>query len=267
MNSKGLRQTFLEQGWVAFPPEPSVDEWCASVRSDALAKAQDPEERVRWLRHGGTWFAGVNALGADEAGRVGGGPPLQGQAMSYAKTLYGPAKLDPGQVSVIYPGYPKRDPSESNQAHNFRLRRDAAHVDGLLPTGAERRRKMQEPHAWILGIGLTAQDQGASPLVVWSGSHKIMQRAFAKALETRDPAEWHTLDMTETYHAARRACFETCPRVPLPSAPGATHLLHRLTLHGVAPWDDTAIAGPDGRAIVYFRPAAPQPPEGWLTLP
>jgi len=36
--------------------------------------------------------------------------------------------------------------------------------------------------------------------------------------------------------------------------PGEATLLHRLTLHGVAPWAAGVTAPPEGRIIAYFRP-------------
>jgi len=43
----------------------------------------------------------------------------------------------------------------------------------------------------------------------------------------------------------------------LPAAPGQAYLLHRLALHGVAPWADGAEASADGRMVAYFRPILP----------
>ncbi|MBE0554438.1 MAG: hypothetical protein IH625_12180, partial [Rhodobacteraceae bacterium] len=43
-------------------------------------------------------------------------------------------------------------------------------------------------------------------------------------------------------------------------------LMHRLCLHGVAPWADGAIAAPEGRVIAYFRPELASVAD-WLTAP
>jgi hypothetical protein len=95
-----------------------------------------------------------------------------------------------------------------------------------------------------------------------------MRRAFAEALSGIDPRDWPQVDLTETYQAARRAAFETCRRVPLAAPPGAAMLIHRMTLHGVAPWADGAEAPPEGRMIAYFRPEFPDPARAdWLTAP
>jgi len=53
---------------------------------------------------------------------------------------------------------------------------------------------------------------------------------------------------------------------PAEIAPGEAYLVHRFALHGVAPWDEDAKAGPDGRMIAYFRPELPD--RGlWLNAP
>ena len=48
--------------------------------------------------------------------------------------------------------------------------------------------------------------------------------------------------------------FDTCKRVEVTARPGEAYLVHRLALHGTAPWRDSAESGTDGRMIVYFRP-------------
>ena len=72
--------------------------------------------------------------------------------------------------------------------------------------------------------------------------------------------------MTTAYAAARREVFQTCRRVTLPARPGEAMLMHRLTLHGVAPWAAGAQAAPEGRIIAYFRPQLPDV-ASWLTRP
>ena len=78
-------------------------------------------------------------------------------------------------------GYPKPRKGESESAFRYRLNRDAAHVDGLLPVGAHRQRMLKEPHAYVLGLPLNESAAGASPLVVWEGSHVIMAEVFLTA--------------------------------------------------------------------------------------
>ena len=80
-------------------------------------------------------------------------------------------------------------------------------------------------------------------------------------------AEWPDADLTEVYQAARREAFETCARVTLPTRPGTAYLVHRLALHGVAPWGHGATAPPEGRMIAYFRPEFPTGTRDWLEAP
>jgi hypothetical protein len=137
-----------------------------------------------------------------------------------------------------------------------------------LAVGDARRRMLRERHAYILGVPLTQAGPGASPMVVWEGSHHIMRRAFAGALEQVVPRDWGTVDLTEIYQAARREAFETCARVPLPAGPGAAYLVHRMALHGVAPWEAEAKAPPEGRMVAYFRPEFEDSSRAdWLHLP
>jgi len=134
----------------------------------------------------------------------------------------------------------------------FRRDRDAAHVDGLLPEGPKRRRHLREAHGFVLGLPLNATSAQASPMVVWEGSHLLMRAAFEAALKGVDPADWGEVDLTDIYQETRRTCFETCKRVEIHATPGEAYLVHRLALHGVAPWG--AGAADAGRMIAYFRP-------------
>lgn len=258
---------FFGPGWVRFGPDPAVLDWLDHARPAAL-KALSEKENAQWWRCGGTWFAGVNVLANDAAGRVGGGPVLGGVAMDFiADVLHLSLPLHPGQVSVTRPGYPKPSTEESAAAFRYRRDRDAAHVDGLLPIGPDRRRMIREPHGFILGLPVTDSAPDAAPLVVWEGSHHIMRRAFAAALAGHDPADGPDVDVTDAYHAARRTVFDTCRRVAIPARPGEAILVHRLALHGVAPWAEGAGAETAGRAITYFRPELPGSVGEWLSAP
>ncbi len=257
---------FRHHGYLRFAADAATRGWAAQAHRHALAAARDPGQ-AHWLRCGGTWFVGVDALPNDSEGRVAGGPPLGGAAMDFIRDdLQRDLPLHRAQVSVCYPGYPLPSPEESEAAFGFRRRRDAAHVDGLLAEGLGKRRCLKEPHAWILGVALTAQSPDASPLTVWEGSHHIMGQAFA-AVFTGQPAEiWRDIDLTEAYQQARRQVFAECRRVVLPSGPGEAVLLHRHLVHGVAAWGEHATAPPEGRMIAYFRPEFPAIAD-WLEAP
>jgi len=267
---------FFTNGWCRFAFDSKIAAWADHVRPQAGAAVGAPEN-TEWLRYGGTWFAGVNVLGNDETGRVGpDGPALAGAPVAFiAETLGLTAARDylwdRGQVSVCYPGYPKTMTGETEGARRYRLKRDAAHLDGLMAEGERRRRYLREHHAFILGIPLTDAGTGASPLVVWEGSHTMIRAAFSTRFDGLAPGTWNDVDVTEVYQTVRRDIFERCRRIAVHARPGESYLLHRHTLHGVAPWGDGATAEPDGRMIVYFRPAFsaknPSGPEAWLTAP
>jgi hypothetical protein len=267
----GKARQFFQRGWCAFGHDPVLADWAEAVRPVAAATLYDPDLRSRWLRCGGTWFAGVNALPNDAAGAVPGQnvPPLAGVAVDFIGRTLGLDGIawDKAQVSICFPGYPQPWDSESEAAFRFRRDRDAAHVDGLRRSEPGRRRKLNESHAFILGIPLTKTRPDAAPFTVYEGSHEVMRRAFRARLERIAAADWGQEDVTDAYVAARREALEACARVPVHANPGQAYLAHRLVLHGVAPWGASTETGP--RMIVYFRPelAAGQGQDWWLEAP
>lgn len=263
-----LADTFFQRGWVAFDTDAAIADWVARVRPVADRLLADPAHRAAWLRCGGTWFAGVNILPNTPDGSVdeAGAPALDGSPIRFAADVLGLSGFawDKAQVSVCLPGYPQPWAGESEAAFRFRRNRDAAHVDGLL-RDAERRRSLGEVHGFILGLPLNAADPGAAPMVVYEGSHEIMRAALRDRFAGIAPQDWAAEDITDAYTAARRHCFDVCPRVPVHVLPGQAYIVHRLALHGVAPWT----AGTDARIIAYFRPD-PFPgalPDWWLDRP
>lgn len=259
-----LRDSFLTDGYLRFAADAASLAWARHARPFAAAAARDPAQ-AEWLRCGGTWFVGVDALPNDAQGTVAGGPPLAGAAVDFLRTELGfELPLHRAQVSICYPGYPQPSAEESPAAYNFRRNRDAAHVDGLHGEGPEKRRFLKEPHAYVLGITLTEQSPDAAPLTVWKGSHHIMTAMFAKVLAGHAPESWKDVDVTDAYQAARREAFASCERFALPTAPGEAVLVHRHLLHGVAPWGEGASGAPDGRMIAYFRPEFARPGD-WLS--
>ncbi len=246
---------FFDKGWQRFAFDPALAGWVDHVLPAARATVTDPAF-AEWHRCQGTWFVGVNALPNDEVGRVGSGPCLSGVALDFLHRALNMVdiKLDRAQVSVCYPGYPKPLEGESEANFAFRRDRDAAHVDGLRKQGDDRRRFLLENHGFILGIPLVETGAGASPLVVWEGSHHLIREAFEAAYAGIEPTEWPSLDITEVYKETRRRIFKTCKRVAIHAKPGESYVLHRLALHGISPWDEGAEAGTDGRMIAYFRP-------------
>lgn len=237
------------RGWQKLGPDPRLAAWARAALPAAItAIAQSAEP---W-RCGGTWFVGVDALPNDTDGRVG------GIALPWQALPIDPLPLHRAQLSTLRPGYPLPSSDESPAAFAFRRDRDAAHLDGLLPHGPDKRRKIVEPHAWILGIALNDCGAGASPLVVWEGSHAVMQNALRAALAGHPPETLAEVDVTEAYQAARKTVFAQCRRREVPIKPGEATLLHRHLIHGVAPWVPGSIAPSEGRIIAYFRPELAQ---------
>ena len=233
-----------DAGYVVLDHDRDVLAWAEAARDVGLKVLADDTSR----RHGGTWFVGVDALPNKADGSIA-GVPLAGSFLDHVK----PQEVwHQAQLSVVFPGYPCKDADESDAAHRFRLNRDAAHVDGLLPEGAERRRHLREPHSFILGLPL--DDCPASPLVVWRGSHHLIGTAFRAAFEGLSADQWGEIDVTDVYQAARREAFAHCERLELPLRRGQAVVLHRHLLHGVAPWQ-VETEHPH-RMIAYFRPQA-----------
>ena len=259
-----MSKGFFERGWHVFPNEPAVEDWAAVALEDARRALSDPS-LDHWYQCERTWFVGLDALSNDGNGRIDGGAALSGAAVDFINEyLGGWPELHRAQVSGVFPGYPRPRDGESDSAFRYRRNRDAAHVDGVIGLGQPKRRFVQEPHQFILGIPLTTASVGAAPLVVWEGSHLIMQRAFTAAFEGVPDQAMTRLDVTEVYQAARREVFETCARVPLPCRPGTSILVHRMTLHGVAAWERDARSAPDGRLITYFRPPMSGGVRAWI---
>jgi hypothetical protein len=236
-----VTEALAEDGFVVFDWNAEAATWAEAAYKVALTVLAGDGER----RHDGTWFVGVDALPNAKDGSVS-GVPLRGPFLDHIKR---PEIWHAAQLSVVFPGYPRQDAGESDAAHRYRSRRDAAHVDGLLPEGPEKRRHLREPHGFILGLPLN--DCAASPLVVWKGSHRLMQESFVRAFDGFAPEGWGDVDVTDVYQETRREVFDTCERVEIQAAPGQAILLDRHLLHGVAPW---GTASGEMRMIAYFRP-------------
>lgn len=245
----------MVRGWRRIGPHPAIADWARAAHPLAVAALKATDEPSRC---GGTWAVGLDLLPNGPDGAVG------QVALPWAVLGLAPVALHRAQLSTVHPGYPRPSAEETPAAFRFRQTRDSAHLDGLLPIGPQRRRMVKEPHGWILGLPLTASD--ASPLVVWEGSHLVMQAALRRALAPHPPQTWDEVDVTEPYQAARAEVFRTCARVELPGAPGEAVILHRHLIHGVAPWAEGATAPPEGRIVAYFRPLMPSV-AAWLDAP
>ena len=247
---------FERDGVTVLRGDPGRRAWAGAARAVADRVLTDWAGRADQWRNGRTWFVGVDALPNAEDGAVQ-GVALPLDLIAVAGWSAG-ERFHRAQLSVVFPGYPRRDGTETEAAHRYRINRAAAHVDGLHGEGAAKRRYLREPHRFILGIALDGCR--AAPLVVWPGSHRRMRAALVAGVGERVPAE---VDLTDAYVAARRGVFEAIEPVALPMAAGDAVLLHRHMLHGVAPWDAAVAEGADARRIAYFRPVLRDPAQ-WL---
>ncbi len=256
---------YTVRGWTVFEPEPAMLTWAQACAPVAAQLSGDPEH-AHWWRCDGTWFAGVNVLpnaadGSVIESRV---PILSGAAISFVRDSlgYGAFAFDAAQISIVTSGYPRQGIEETDAAFRYRVKRFAAHVDGLERIMPDRRRKLSETHGFLLGIPLgdTTAEEGA--FVVWEGSHEVMRSAFRARFKGIPSSDWRSLDITDAYTEARRHVFETCTPVELAPGLGSAYVMHPLAVHGVAPW-----RGPDNapRAIAYFRPDTfESDPQKWL---
>ena len=258
---------FFTKSWCRFQFDPKLLDWVQKALPFARESVVNPANQD-WLRCGGTWFAGVNVLPNAGDGSLPACQKLDCEAVDFINHALGLSEFawDAGQVSICYPDYPQTMESESEAAFRFRRDRDAAHVDGLLPEGTDRRRHLREYHGFILGIPMVEFGSGASPFVVWEGSHEVVRQEFKQCFADISPEQWGEKDVTEIYHQARYKVFEHCRRVEIFARPGEAYLAHRLSVHGIAPWQKGAAATADGRMICYFRPEIGGP-EDWLYYP
>lgn len=261
------KKQFFELGWCRFGFDAAVKQWVDTSLPYAR-QARHDRQHAQWLRCGGTWFAGVNVLPNRANSSLPDGPVISGEAIDFIHTILKIPQFDwdKAQVSICYPGYPQPMPSESEAAFRFRRDRDAAHVDGFLPEGPQRRRHLREYHGFILGIPMVKHSKQASPLVVWEGSHELVRSAMKSRFNKLAPSQWGEEDITEAYHAVREQIFKQCRRLVLSAEPGEAYLVHRLALHGISPWLAGAEASADGRMICYFRPEIGGA-ETWLLSP
>ena len=250
-----LAKQYFTLGWCSFPSDEGIRNW-VSHTLPVTKGIVNSAENSHWMRYQNTWFAGVNVLTNDAEGRVTDGPRLQGNITEFIYNILHlkTDNLDKGQISVCFAGYPKPMQAETEATFRYRLNRDAAHLDGLLAVGLQRRRYLREPHSYILAIPLVESPKDAAPFVVWEKSHEIIKQEFQKIYNSIRQDQWHDIDVTQAYQEMRKHIFEHCRRVAISVSPGETYLVHRHCLHGMAPWPKTIPNTADGRMICYFRP-------------
>lgn len=246
--------TYQQNGWCKFAADEQILEWTEHAQPAVKSAIKDTHNQ-HWFRYQNTWFVGVNALPNDSYGRVLGGPPLQGAAANFIQQKLGRdiSKLDQAQISAMYPGYPKPSETEPTASFNYRVKRDAAHVDGLLRESNGTARYAQEFHEYILAISMTHNDSGSSPFVVWQGSHNLFNAEFSRFFDGYSTDQIAKMDLSECYKSIRKTVFNTCKRVELPLKYGECVVAHRMLLHGTAPWQED-INDNQPRILCFFRP-------------
>ncbi|HCH23546.1 MAG TPA: hypothetical protein DE179_04550 [Oceanospirillaceae bacterium] len=252
-------------GWAQLPASAELKAWQKHTLPIAIQRMQAPDLK-QWWRYQNTWFAGVNALPNDATGAVAKGPSLPTGLLKQLTNYVDCTELalDQAQISACLPGYPQASASESSASFQYRKQRYAAHFDGLRPLGPERRRHLTEQHSFILGIPLSSHLPEAGPVMVWPGSHKLVQAWLQTELAQVPEQHWSEKDITDGYQLVRRHILETIQPEPIYAPLGGAYLIHRHALHGQGLWPkNTANVGKNGRIIAYFRPLL-HTPHNWL---
>ena len=249
-------QQFVQQGWTQLPVSAELTAWQEQTLPTAIACMQAPEFQ-QWWRYQDTWFVGVNALPNDASGALANGPTLPAKLLHLLANYVGCAslELDQAQISACMPGYPKTSTDESIASFAFRTQHYAAHLDGLRPLGPQRQRHLTEQHSFILGIPLSSHLPEAGPVMVWPGSHKLVQSWLQSELSHLPAEQWQEQDLTKSYQSVRKHILETIEPVPIHVPQGGAYLIHRHTIHGQGLWPENVDnVGKQGRIIAYFRP-------------
>ena len=269
-HSISIWKSFLANGWLKFDYDHKIYHWVNVAKKKVFNRYNSGDFGWNNFRCGNTWFVGVNFLGNDKTASLN-GACFEGIPVTEIKSYFGHniKYWDEAQVSICWPNYPLQSDNETHNAFNFRVNRYAAHVDGILPFGREKRRFLKDPHAFIFGIPITYCDYKTAPVVVWEGSHLIMREAFKRTYNASDSKNWDKIDVTNVYQKARSRVFETCQMKRLYVNLGESYLIDRLAVHGIAPWEPrepkkNGVSTKDiknqpeiknGRAVIYFRPS------------
>ncbi len=248
---------YQRDGWYQFSADDQILGWLESIQT-VVGQAIAAPQNQHWWRYQGTWFVGVNVLPNDGRGRVNAGPTLTGAAANFlAKYLKADlGAFDKAQLSIVRAGYPQADKHETKAALAYRRDRDAAHIDGLLKDAVAAGRYAREYHHYLWAIALHDGSLCTSPLVVWRGSHRLIQDSFRRFFADKDIESISQYDVSECYAATRKQVFEQCERVALPLQRGQSVVAHRFLLHGTAPWSRSqrGIKQTDARGLCFFRP-------------
>ena len=259
---------FQQKGWRFLDDDGEFRPWINAAKRNIVSKFKNKQYDMGQLRSGSTWFVGINFLDNGPKGDIK-GVPFSSKIQSDIRRQFGSLIecWDQGQVSICWPGYPRRDLTETLNSFKYRVKKYASHVDGLIPTGNKRRRFAREFHAFILGIPIINSTSHSAPIIVWEGSHLIFRDLFKTLYSGLSEFEVNNLDITEIYQECRRKVFSTCSASIVCCDKNRPYILDRHRLHGVLPWvdatrnlsvtSDTPRSEIDplaGRAVIYFRP-------------
>jgi hypothetical protein len=253
------------QGWVQLPVSTELEAWQNHALPLAL-QCMQARDLQHWWRYQKTWFVGVNALSNDSTGALDTGPSLPTGLLKQLTDYVACTRLDldQAQVSACMPGYPKASPNEPTTSFAFRNTYFAAHMDGLHTLGLQRRRHLIEQHSFILGIPLSKHLPEAGPVMVWPGSHKLVQAWLQSELGHLPAEQWQDVDLTASYQTMRQQVLASMQPVPIHAPLGGAYLIHRHAIHGQGHWpENIANVGDNGRIIAYFRPCL-HTAQNWL---
>tara|TARA_B100001057_G_scaffold375264_1_gene380039 strand:- start:276 stop:1109 length:834 start_codon:yes stop_codon:yes gene_type:complete len=267
-----------KNGWSFLNVDSIHYEWTIEAKKQLETKFHQKLFDFKNLRCGSTWFVGTNFLDNSSNGSIG--------AKLMSKKIFGNILKkfgsnikywDKGQVSICWPGYPKKDAKETEKSFNFRIKRFASHIDGIIPFGSKKRRFAKEFHAFILGFPIQNNCLECAPLVVWEGSHKIFRNFFKEIYEGVTSNKISSIDITELYNECRKKVFTNCEVKKIIPQFNQPYLLDRHILHGIHNWKEknniklntknnrSLNSISDGRVIIYFRPVFFDPLD-WINI-
>ena len=267
-----------KNGWSFLNTDHIHYEWIAEAKEQLETKFHQKLYDYNDLRCGSTWFVGANFLDNSSNGNIG-TKSMSKFFFSNISKKFGPniKYWDKAQVSICWPGYPKKDAKETKKSYDFRIKRFASHIDGVIPFGSKKRRFAKELHAFILGFPLHNNCLDCAPLVLWEGSHKIFRNFFKEIYEGISFNKISNIDITELYNECRKKVFKNCEVKKITPQFKQPYLLDRHVLHGIDEWREkkNVKCSPknhrllnslsDGRIIVYFRPVFFNPHD-WINM-
>ena len=267
-----------KNGWSFLNTDHIHYEWIAEAKEQLETKFHQKLYDYNDLRCGSTWFVGANFLDNSSNGNIG-TKSMSKFFFSNISKKFGPniKYWDKAQVSICWPGYPKKDAKETKKSYDFRIKRFASHIDGIIPFGSKKRRFAKEFHAFILGFPLHNNCLDCAPLVLWEGSHKIFRNFFKEIYEGISFNKISNIDITELYNECRKKVFKNCEVKKIIPQFKQPYLLDRHVLHGIDEWREkkNVKCSPknhrllnslsDGRIIVYFRPVFFNPHD-WINM-